>query len=131
MQKQKILFHQDNATSHTSAVVMEKIHKFRFERLDHPLYAPDQAPCEFFLFPQLKIEIEIFAKWGGNHLRGQLFWRKERRVRGVKETGEVCRITKRLCSKRKEKKLKKKCIFVRSDRSFCDYPRNTYINISS
>ena len=36
LQKKKILFHQDNVLSHTSAVAMAKIHELRFELLDHP-----------------------------------------------------------------------------------------------
>src|SRR5436190_23921294 len=55
LQKKKILFHQDNASSHTSAVAMAKIHELRFELLDHPPYPPDLAPSDIFLFPQLKI----------------------------------------------------------------------------
>ena len=35
-QKKKILFHQDNAPSHISAVAMTKIHELLFELLDHP-----------------------------------------------------------------------------------------------
>lgn len=54
LQKKKILFHQDNAPSHTSAVAMAKIHELRFELLDHPPYSPDLAPSDFFLFPDLK-----------------------------------------------------------------------------
>lgn len=54
LQKKKVLFHQDNAPSHTSTVAMAKIHELRFELLDHPPYSPDLAPSDFFLFPQLK-----------------------------------------------------------------------------
>ena len=57
MQKKKILFHQDNAPSHTSAVAMAKIHELRFELLDHPPYSPDLAPSKFILFPHLKIAL--------------------------------------------------------------------------
>ena len=55
LQKNKILFHQDNAPSHTSAVAMAKINELRFELLDHPPYSPDLAPSDSFLFPHLKI----------------------------------------------------------------------------
>lgn len=57
LQKKKILFHQDNAPSHTSMVAMAKIHELRFELLDHPPYSPDLAPSDFFLFPRLKVEL--------------------------------------------------------------------------
>ena len=47
-QKKKILFHQDNAPSHTSAVAMAKIHELRFEQLNHPPYSSNLAPSDFF-----------------------------------------------------------------------------------
>ncbi|GFV91376.1 histone-lysine N-methyltransferase SETMAR [Trichonephila clavipes] len=55
LQKNKILFHQNNAPSYTSAVAMAKIHDLRFELLDHPPYSSDLAASDFFLFPHLKI----------------------------------------------------------------------------
>ena len=57
LQKKKILFHQDNAPSHTSAFARAKIHELRFELLDHLPYSPDLAPSDFFLFFQLKIAL--------------------------------------------------------------------------
>ncbi|GFV54907.1 hypothetical protein TNCV_758571 [Trichonephila clavipes] len=48
------MYHQDNAPSHTSAVVMTKIHELRFELLDHPPYSPYLAPSNFFLSSHLK-----------------------------------------------------------------------------
>ena len=56
-QKKKILFHQDNASSHTPAVPMAKIHELRLELLDHPPYSPDLAPSDFFLFPHIRIAL--------------------------------------------------------------------------
>ena len=50
LQKKKILFHQDNAPSHTSRVAMAKVHELRVELLDHQPYLPDLAPSNFFLF---------------------------------------------------------------------------------
>ncbi|GFV54176.1 histone-lysine N-methyltransferase SETMAR [Trichonephila clavipes] len=55
LQKKKIMFHQDNARSHTTAVAMTKIHELRFEILDHTPSLPDLAPSDFFLFRHLKI----------------------------------------------------------------------------
>ncbi|GFV43189.1 mariner Mos1 transposase [Trichonephila clavipes] len=57
LQRKKILFHQDNAPSHTSVVAMVKIYEIRFELLDHPPYSPDLAPSDFFLFLHLKIAL--------------------------------------------------------------------------
>jgi histone-lysine N-methyltransferase SETMAR len=53
--RKKVIFHHDNAPTHTSTVAMAKLHELRFELLPHPPYSPDLAPCDFFLFPNLKI----------------------------------------------------------------------------
>ena len=58
----KVLFHQDNAPAHKSAVAMAAIQDAGFEILDHPPYSPDLAPSDFYLFPRLK-----------EHLRGKKF----------------------------------------------------------
>lgn len=52
--KKKILFHHDNAPSHTSIVAMAKINDLKFELMPHPPYSPDLAPSDYFLFPNLK-----------------------------------------------------------------------------
>ena len=57
LQKKKILFHQDNAPSHTSAVAIAKILELQLELLDHPPYSPDLATRDFFLFPHIKIAL--------------------------------------------------------------------------
>ncbi|GBP18354.1 hypothetical protein EVAR_14747_1 [Eumeta japonica] len=33
---------------------MAKIHELRYELLPHPAYSPDLAPCDYYLFPNLK-----------------------------------------------------------------------------
>ena len=57
-----VLYHQDNAPAHKSAVAMAAIHNCGFELLDHPPYSPDLAPSDYHLFPQLK-----------KHLKGTKF----------------------------------------------------------
>lgn len=52
--KKKVLFHHDNAPAHTSAVATAKLVELHYELLPHPPYSPDLAPCDFFLFPNLK-----------------------------------------------------------------------------
>lgn len=52
--KKKILFHQDNAPCHKSAIAMAKINELQFELLPHAPYSPDLAPSDFYLFPNLK-----------------------------------------------------------------------------
>ena len=49
-----VIFHQDNAPSHKSAVAMAAIRKAGFEMLDHPPYSPDLAPSDYHLFPRMK-----------------------------------------------------------------------------
>ena len=53
----KIVFHQDNAPVHTTGVSIAKVHELGFKLLPHPLYFPDLAPSDFFLFPNLKISL--------------------------------------------------------------------------
>lgn len=52
--KKKILFHHDNAPAHSSAIATAKLVELRYEVLPHPPYSPDLAPCDFFLFPNMK-----------------------------------------------------------------------------
>lgn len=54
LKHKKILFHQDNAPVHNSLISMAKIHELRYELLPHPPYSPDLAPCDYFLFSNLK-----------------------------------------------------------------------------
>ncbi|XP_029163422.1 protein GVQW3-like [Nylanderia fulva] len=44
----------DNAPSHTALVVSEFLTKHGVATLPHPLYSPDLAPPDFFLFPKIK-----------------------------------------------------------------------------
>ena len=43
-----------NAPAHSFAVAIAKLIELRYELLPHPPYSPDLAPCDFFLFPNLK-----------------------------------------------------------------------------
>lgn len=52
--KKKVLFHHDNAPAHSSKIVTAKLTQLRYELLPHPPYSPDLAPCDFFLFPNMK-----------------------------------------------------------------------------
>jgi len=35
-------------------ITMAKLVELRYELLSHPLYSPDLAPCDFYLFPNMK-----------------------------------------------------------------------------
>jgi len=65
--KKKVLFHQDDAQVHTC--LAPKFNEFRYELLPHSAYLPDLAPCDYFLFPNLK-------KW----FRGKRFTAREQLI---------------------------------------------------
>jgi histone-lysine N-methyltransferase SETMAR len=48
------LIHHDNAPAHRSVTTNAFLTKHNIPLLPHPPYSPDLAPCDFFLFPQLK-----------------------------------------------------------------------------
>jgi len=52
--KKKVLFHHDNAPAHASHIVAAKLHELHYEVLPHAPYSPDLAPCDYYLFPNLK-----------------------------------------------------------------------------
>ena len=45
----------DNASSHKCEVVKSFLASEKVKVLNHPPYSPDLSPCDFFLFPRLKI----------------------------------------------------------------------------
>ena len=49
------LLHHDNAPAHNAISVRQLLVKKQVTVLDHPPYSPDLAPCDFWLFPRLKI----------------------------------------------------------------------------
>ena len=46
----------DNAPSHRSIIVRNFLASKGVVVLDHPPYSPDLAPCDYFLFPKLKMK---------------------------------------------------------------------------
>jgi len=48
------ILHHDNAPAHRAVTTNEFLAKHNIPSLPHPPYSPDLAPCDFFLFPQLK-----------------------------------------------------------------------------
>ena len=60
--RQRIVLHQDNASSHTSRQTTAYLTGQNVELMGHPPYSPDLASNDFFLFPYVK-----------NKLRGQRF----------------------------------------------------------
>ena len=50
----KLLFHQDKSPCHKSIAMMAKLHELHFELLFHPPYYLGMAPCDNWLFADLK-----------------------------------------------------------------------------
>jgi histone-lysine N-methyltransferase SETMAR len=48
------LIHMDNARPHNSGQTQKCIEASRAEPLSHPVYSPDLAPTDFFLFRYIK-----------------------------------------------------------------------------
>ena len=49
-----ILLHHDNASSHTANATIAFLEKTPVKLITHPAYSPDMAPCDIFLFPNVK-----------------------------------------------------------------------------
>ncbi|GFX73489.1 mariner Mos1 transposase [Trichonephila clavipes] len=45
-----VVFHQDNARSHTSVATLQNLWKLGWEVLKHPPYIPDLEPSDYHLF---------------------------------------------------------------------------------
>ena len=48
------ILHHDNAPAHTALSVREFLATKQITVLEHPVYSPDLAPSDFFLFPKIK-----------------------------------------------------------------------------
>ena len=59
---QGILLHHDNASSHTANATIPFLEKTLVKLMTHPAYSPDLAPCDIFMFPNVK-----------NRMRGHKF----------------------------------------------------------
>jgi histone-lysine N-methyltransferase SETMAR len=53
-----ILWHHDNASSHTAARTIGFLSSSGVQLLPHPPYSPDLSPCDYFLFPKLKSKLK-------------------------------------------------------------------------
>jgi len=53
------ILHHDNAPAHRGITTNEFLAKHNILSLPHPPYSPDLAPCDFFLFPQLKKTMKV------------------------------------------------------------------------
>ena len=53
------ILHHDNAPAHRAVTTNGFLAKHNILSLPHPPYSPDLAPCNFFLFPQLKKIVKV------------------------------------------------------------------------
>jgi len=56
--EQTWLLHHDNAPSHTAVLTQQFLAKNKIAVTPHPPYSPDLAPCDFFLFPKMKLKLK-------------------------------------------------------------------------
>jgi len=56
-QNQNLIIHHDNAPAHRSFNVSQFLAK-NMTVIPHPPYSPNLAPCDFFLFPKLKLRMK-------------------------------------------------------------------------
>jgi len=52
------LLHDDNAPSHRALVTRAFLAHEGIMTLSHPPYSPDLAPCDFFLFPKMNLQLK-------------------------------------------------------------------------
>ena len=69
-----ILLQQENARVHTCKIAMDAVEGNGYKLIPQPTYSPNLAPCDYFLFPNLKKDI-----------RGRHFWSNEEVVAAVEE----------------------------------------------
>jgi hypothetical protein len=64
--------HTDNAKPHNSRLSLQKIEEYGFIRVPQTLSSPDLAPCDFFLFGYLKLQLEGKIFFDENSLKTEL-----------------------------------------------------------
>jgi len=52
------MLHHDDAPCHTAISVNEFLAKKSISMLPQPPYSPDLSPCDFFIFPKLKLHLK-------------------------------------------------------------------------
>jgi hypothetical protein len=64
--------HTDNAKPQNSQLSLQKIEEYGFVRVPQPLNSPDLAPCDFFLFGYLKLQLEGKIFFDENSLKTEV-----------------------------------------------------------
>ena len=52
------LLHHNNVLAHTLLVVREFLTKKNITTVPHPAYSPDLTPCDFYVFPKMKLQFK-------------------------------------------------------------------------
>ncbi|GFT80519.1 histone-lysine N-methyltransferase SETMAR [Trichonephila clavipes] len=84
-----VVFHQDNARSHSSLVTRQKLLQLEWNTMPHPPYSPDLTPSDYYLFRSLQnfLDSKTFTsnEEVKNHL-DQFFASKDQKFyeRGIK-----------------------------------------------
>jgi len=58
LERNTFLLHHDNAMPHCSAQTQEAMTSLKFAVVPHPLYSPDLAPSNFWLFPKTEGDVK-------------------------------------------------------------------------
>ncbi|KAG5314510.1 SETMR methyltransferase, partial [Acromyrmex insinuator] len=102
--KKKVFFYQDNARVHTCPAPIAKFNEFHYELLPHPADSPDLAPCDYFLFLNLKKwRKEIHHQRAAHHRNRGLFQRVGQIIlfgwleKVVESLDQVYRTERKLC----------------------------------
>jgi histone-lysine N-methyltransferase SETMAR len=56
--EQTWLLQHDNAPPHAAVLTHQFLAKNKIAVIPHPPYSPDLAPCDFFLFPKMKLKLK-------------------------------------------------------------------------
>ena len=56
--EQTCLLHHDNAPSHTAVLTHQFLAKNKIPVIPLPPYSPDLAPCDFSIFPKMKLKLK-------------------------------------------------------------------------
>ncbi|GFW41946.1 uncharacterized protein TNCV_6551 [Trichonephila clavipes] len=53
-----VIFHQDNARPHVSAITSWTLYTLEWDLMQHPPYSPDMAPLDYYLSLHLQLHLE-------------------------------------------------------------------------
>jgi len=69
MENQHLFLLNDDTTARWPVLVKDFLTKNNVTALEHPVYCPDMAPVDFYLFPRLKIALKGWLFCGGTDIK--------------------------------------------------------------